>query len=94
MHRGARTFAGSTVVVTLLAAEVAHEEALRTLGVALPAGQLPTHGAGDALVSTRTRARLAAQVTLGADADVTVVPAHNHHLTVQDTSRLSIISNL
>lgn len=79
-----RTFAGATVVVALLAAEVAHEEALGTLGVALPAGQLPAHGTGDALVPARARACLAAQVALGADADVAVVPAHttshNHHL--------------
>ena len=68
------TFTSSTVVVTLLTSEAAHEESLGTLRVTLAGRQLPAPRARDALVPSRSRTRLAAQVTLGARSNIAVVP--------------------
>ena len=69
-----RALARLAVVVALLAPEGRLVVALRTLGVALTARQLPALGALDALIPAGSTARVTAQVALFAVAAVAVVP--------------------
>lgn len=60
--------------MTTLAAKHRLEEALGTLGETFSAGQLPSFGTLYALIASRSAARVAAKITLGARSSVTVVP--------------------
>lgn len=70
-----RTFTGAAVVMTLLAAEVRHEKALRTFGMTFAGSQLPALRTSNAFVSTWTDARHAAQKAFGARSVLVVVTA-------------------
>lgn len=83
-------------MVTLLASEIAHEEPFGALWVTLAGGQLPAPRTRDALISPRSGARFAAQVTLCTRPDVAVISTITNefislHFCVTDSFRKYVL---
>lgn len=65
-------------MMTLLTTKVGLEKALRTLWVAFASGQLPSRRTFNALIPSRSTARITAQITLDTTATITVIAVNGN----------------
>lgn len=93
-HAIVLTRTGLADVMTLLTAERRFEESFRALRMAFAVGQLPVLRALDALVTSRSAARVTAQIAFGARSAVAVVTALRIHLRTKadDTEMVMSLS--